>query len=83
MKKLLLLAVVFSLGFSAFAQNATKKAEDVVKFQEVKFNFGKIKQGVPVTHDFNLQILGPSHLLLKQLLRHVDVLLLHGQSSLS
>jgi hypothetical protein len=52
MKKLLLAITV--LGFSSvlFAQNAVKKAEDVIKFKEMKYNFGKIKQGVPVTHDF-------------------------------
>ena len=35
------------------AQNATiVKAEDFVKFKELSYNFGKIKQGKPVTHDF-------------------------------
>ena len=38
---------------SLFAQNAVeKKATDIVKFQELSYDFGKIKQGVPVTHDF-------------------------------
>lgn len=52
MKKLLL--AVFLLGTSSliYAQNTVKKAEDVVKFKEMKHNFGKIKQGVPVTYDF-------------------------------
>lgn len=37
-----------------FAQSATiKKAEDYVKFKELVHNFGKIKQGVPVTHEFH------------------------------
>ena len=45
-----LLVTVFSL--SGFAQKATNSAESVVKFKELKHNFGKIKQGVPVTHDF-------------------------------
>jgi len=30
-----------------------KKAEDVIKFKELSYDFGKIKQGAPVTHDFN------------------------------
>jgi hypothetical protein len=30
-----------------------KKAEDFVKFKELAFDFGKIKQGVPATHDFS------------------------------
>jgi hypothetical protein len=52
MKKLLLFAsaVLFSAGI--FAQDQAKKAEDVVKFRELSYDFGKIKQGSPVTHDF-------------------------------
>ena len=50
MKKLvLLLSVVF---LSASTLMAQKKAEEMVKFKEMTYNFGKIKQGVPVTHDF-------------------------------
>jgi hypothetical protein len=37
---------------SIFAQDQAKKAEDVVKFRELSYDFGKIKQGSPVTHDF-------------------------------
>jgi hypothetical protein len=29
-----------------------KKGEDFVKFKELAFDFGKVKQGAPVTHDF-------------------------------
>ncbi len=65
MKKLLLLAVVFSFGFTAFAQSVSKKAEELVKFQEVKFNFGKIKQGVPVTHDFQFTNIGTEPLIIE------------------
>jgi hypothetical protein len=50
MKKLFLLAGVAFLSVSLLAQE--KKAEDVVKFKELSYDFGKIKQGVPVTHDF-------------------------------
>jgi len=54
MKKLFLLAGTFMLTATLFAQQATqKKAEDVVKFKELSYDFGKIKQGAPVTHDFN------------------------------
>jgi hypothetical protein len=55
MKKLFLFASAIALSTTMFAQQATapqKKAEDVVKFKELAFDFGKIKQGVPVTHDF-------------------------------
>ena len=55
MKKLFVFAsvVLLSAGLSAQAQQATqKKAEDVVKFKELTHDFGKIKQGSPVTYDF-------------------------------
>jgi hypothetical protein len=54
MKKLLLFASAVVLSSTLFAQQATpqKKADDVVKFKEMTYDFGKIKQGVPVTHDF-------------------------------
>ena len=54
MKKLLLLAGTFMLTATLFAQQATtqKKAEDVIKFKELSHDFGKIKQGAPVTFDF-------------------------------
>jgi hypothetical protein len=50
MKKLILLASAALLTIGVFAQS--KKAEDVVKFKELSYDFGKIKQGTPVTHDF-------------------------------
>ena len=52
MKKLFLFASAALLSVNLFAQNPAKKAEDVVKFKELSFDFGKIKQGVPATHDF-------------------------------
>jgi hypothetical protein len=53
MKKLFLFASAIVLSTTIFAQQATqKKAEDVVKFKELSHDFGKIKQGVPVTYDF-------------------------------
>jgi hypothetical protein len=51
MKKLFLFASAIALSAGVFAQSA-KKAEDVVKFKEVTYDFGKIKQSVPVSHDF-------------------------------
>ena len=56
MKKLFLLAGTFMLTATLFAQAPAatqKKAEDVIKFKELSYDFGKIKQGSPVTHDFN------------------------------
>lgn len=44
--------LLVSTAFFSFSQSAAKKAEDMVKFKELRHDFGKIKQGVPVTHDF-------------------------------
>jgi hypothetical protein len=53
MKKLFLLAGTIILSATLFAQQPTqKKAEDVIKFKEMTHDFGKIKQGAPVTFDF-------------------------------
>ena len=53
MKKIMLAITAVVVSATLFAQNATqKKAEDIVKFKELTYNFGKIKQGAPVTHDF-------------------------------
>lgn len=53
MKKLFLVTSVALLSLSLFAQTPAKKAEDVVKFRELSFDFGKVKKGTPVTHDFS------------------------------
>ena len=50
MKKFFLLAVLFVAGFSAMAQ----KADELIKVSTEKFDFGKIKQGVPVTTYFTI-----------------------------
>jgi len=54
MKKiaLTLFAVVISAAIFAQTQATSKKAADMSKFTEQKYNFGKIKQGVPVNHVF-------------------------------
>lgn len=49
MKKLLFIAATFIISSAAFSQT---KAEDFVKFPGLVHDFGKIKQGVPVTYDF-------------------------------
>lgn len=69
MKRITLALLAFSLSSAAaFAQtsanpvtqvaNKTKRAADVVKFAEQKHDFGKIKQGVPVTYDFTFENVG-------------------------
>jgi hypothetical protein len=50
MKKALLFFSAFILSLSLFAQEKT--VTDVIKFNETVYDFGKIKQGVPVYHDF-------------------------------
>ena len=53
MKKFMLVLSTVLFTTVLFAQTATqKKAEDYVKFKEMTHDFGKIKQGVPVTFDF-------------------------------
>jgi hypothetical protein len=65
MKKLLISLLVLSIGFSASAQTAVKKAESIIKFKEIKHNFGKIKQGVPVTYDFMFANIGNEPLIIE------------------
>jgi len=55
MKKILIALCAIALTTTAAAQT---KADDVVKFTESKHDFGKIKQGVPVTYDFTFQNVG-------------------------
>ena len=49
MKKFLLIATAFVIGLSVSAQ---EKADDIIKLKTEKFDFGKIKQGTPVTTYF-------------------------------
>jgi len=66
MKKILLAIAVFGVSTAALAQApAVKKADEVVKFKEVKFNFGKIQQGKPVTHDFGFVNAGETPLIIE------------------
>jgi len=62
MKHLLFFAAFVALGSLAGAQDNAKKAEDVIRFKEIKYNFGKIKQGVPVNHEFEFTNIGTSPL---------------------
>lgn len=51
MKKFLLAATAFIVSFTVMAQ---QKADDVIKVNTEKYDFGKIKQGVPVTTVFQI-----------------------------
>lgn len=48
MKKLLFVAAAFVLSTAVYAQ----KTDNVIKFPGLVHDFGKIKQGVPATFDF-------------------------------
>ncbi len=50
MKKIALTLFAVIVSTAIFAQ--AKKTEELVKFTELKHNFGKIKQGVPVNTNF-------------------------------
>jgi len=52
MKKILLLASAFVFTLAAMAQ---PKADDVIKMNVEKHDFGKIKQGTPVTYSFEIK----------------------------
>lgn len=52
MKKLLLLSTAFMFSIAVMAQ---PKAEDIVKFNSEKHDFGKLKAGVPVTYSFEIK----------------------------
>ena len=52
MKKLLLIAAAFVAGFSVMAQ---QKADDLIKVSADVYDFGKIKQSVPVTTYFDVK----------------------------
>lgn len=49
--KTMMLALTMML-FSTAVISQTKKADELVDFKEKVYDFGKIKQGVPVTHEF-------------------------------
>lgn len=52
MKKIFLFASAFMFSMAVMAQS---KTDDIVKFNTEKHDFGKIKQGVPVTYYFEIK----------------------------
>ena len=52
MKKIVLLATAFMFSIAVMAQ---AKADDVIKLNVEKHDFGKLKQGVPVTYYFEIK----------------------------
>src|ERR1700743_1875615 len=65
MKKLILFASAVLLTAGVFAQDQAKKAEDVVKFKELSYDFGKIKQGTPVSHEFEFTNISTSPVIIE------------------
>ncbi|MEO6930612.1 MAG: DUF1573 domain-containing protein [Chitinophagaceae bacterium] len=73
MKRISLAILAIALTSASFAQSSlnqakeatkkavtvpSRKADDVVKFAEMKHDFGKIKQGTPVNYDFSFENVG-------------------------
>ena len=68
MKRLLLIFTLCTAGIISYAQPASlavtpasdqaKPAEEVLSLKETEFNFGKIPQGKPVTHVFEVSNTG-------------------------
>ena len=54
MKKIFLFASALAFSVAVMAQSQVK-ADDIVKFATEKHDFGKIKQGVPVTFNFEFK----------------------------
>jgi hypothetical protein len=52
MRKILLMATILAGSFAANAQD--KKPDEVIKINTEKYDFGKIKQNVPVTTNFEI-----------------------------
>jgi hypothetical protein len=68
MKKILFLACFAAFGFASQAQTATNtttaKPAEVLQLKETSYNFGKIQQGRPVTHNFEIVNIGKEPLML-------------------
>ena len=55
MKRVYLFILLFSFaGFTGFAQKLVKAPSEVLGVKETSFDFGKIPQGRPVTHNFEV-----------------------------
>jgi hypothetical protein len=71
MKRTLLLACFVALAFiskaqtSAPANTPTTKVPEVIQLKETAYDFGKIQQGRPVTHNFELVNIGKEPLMLE------------------
>ena len=68
MKKILFLACFAAFGLASQAQTTanttTAKPAEVLQLKETSYNFGKIQQGRPVTHNFEIVNIGKEPLML-------------------
>lgn len=68
MKKIFFLACFAAFGLASQAQTAanttTAKPAEVLQLKETSYNFGKIQQGRPVTHNFEIVNTGKEPLML-------------------
>src|SRR5689334_2992763 len=68
MKKILFLACFAAFGLVSQAQTTanttTAKPVEVLQLKETSYNFGKIQQGRPVTHNFEIVNIGKEPLML-------------------
>ncbi|HRE51126.1 MAG TPA: DUF1573 domain-containing protein [Flavitalea sp.] len=65
MKKFLLLVFGLSAMMAGFAQSSLQQADESLHFKELSYNFGKIPQGRPVEHVFELVNKGKGLLLIR------------------
>jgi hypothetical protein len=61
----LLFLLVFGTAVVAFSQQLTKAAVDPVGVKETEYDFGKIPQGRPVTHNFEVVNKGKTPLMIE------------------
>lgn len=59
-----ILSVLF-IGFSANAQKLSKAGQDDLELKELSHDFGRIRQGKPVTHNFEVINRGKTPLLIE------------------
>jgi hypothetical protein len=65
MKKLMFLAAIMMVAIIGKSQNAQVKEQlAVFEWASTNFDFGKIKQGVPVTHEFKFTNKGKAPLII-------------------
>lgn len=66
MKRIYLFILLFSIaGFTGYSQKLTKSPGEALGVKETSFEFGKIPQGRPVTHNFEVVNKSPKPLMIE------------------